>query len=469
MIRMLKYGWLCLLPFFMAMNGFAQKPGNLITTDHLIILLDLHESNPMLQTVLKNAGLEHIDINAVKDKDYSALQKLGWSAQLLPDGILHLEKSIGVAVNLNVTVWPQKPAKGGYPGEVVAGINNFARISVREMENGMTRFFVPGNQGAKRVMLAGNFNSWSTLKGSMTKTDSGWIRDEKLEPGVYEYKFIINGNWTVDNNNNLRIDDGEGNINSVYYRYNFTFRLPGYTDANRVSVAGSFNNWDGNQLVLRQVGKAWEIRMFLHEGVHAYHFLVDGKIVTDPANSLTGKGDDGNVASVINFGQVINFRLGGYEDAKHVYLSGSFNNWAPDGLEMKRVNNTWILPYTLATGNYEYKFVVDGKWIPDPTNQHLVHTKGQVNSFISVNPNHTFKLKGFSDAHTVALSGTFNNWTRDSYTMEYKNNEWSISLRLAPGKYLYKFIIDGKWIIDPGNKQWEQNQYGTGNSVIWVQ
>jgi hypothetical protein len=469
MMRTFKYGLVLLALLFAVAFGFAQKPGDLTTAnDHLILLLDLHDNNATLQTVLKNAGINNVDPADLKNKDYSGLQKLGWSAQLSPDGMLHLQRAISNnATGLNVTVLPQNPAGGGYPGEVAFGVNNFSRVSVHELENGVTRFFIPGNQRARRIMLSGNFNSWSTLSGPMTKTDTGWIRDVRLEPGIYEYKFIIDGRWTNDINNNLRHPEAENN--SIYYRYNFTFKLPGYADAHRVAVAGSFNNWNGNQLVLRPVADGWAIRMFLHEGVHAYHFLVDGKIVNDPANSLTGKGDDGKPASIVNLGQVINFRLGGYENAQHVYVSGTFNNWVRDELEMKRVNGVWTLPLTLAAGNYQYKFVVDGNWILDPTNQHKARFNDNLNSFISVRPNHTFHLKGYGNAHKVILSGTFNDWAEDYYTLEHNADEWTISLRLKPGKYLYKFIADGNWLLDPGNKLMEPNRYGTGNSVLWVE
>ena len=34
-----------------------------------------------------------------------------------------------------------------------------------------------------------------------------------------------------------------------------------------------------------------------------------------------------------------------------------------------------------------------------------------------------------------------------------ENGLWSKSVILAPGKYEYKFLIDGEWKEDPGNKQ----------------
>jgi hypothetical protein len=40
---------------------------------------------------------------------------------------------------------------------------------------------------------------------------------------------------------------------------------------------------------------------------------------------------------------------------------------------------------------------------------------------------------------------------------------------LKPGKYTCKFIVDNKWINDPSNDIWEENEYGTGNSVLWIE
>jgi len=366
--------------------------------------------------------------------------------------------------NSNMLVLQSAP---GYPAEVQFGVNNFARITAFELPNGLTRFFVPGQKNAKRVFLSGSFNSWSTLKGVMLKTDSGWIRDEHLEPGAYEYKYIINGNWTIDVNNNLKQGDGEGNTNSVYYRSNFSFKLPGYTNAHRVTVAGDFNKWNDNQLVMYAVRGGWELKLYLHEGEHQYHFLVDGHIVPDPAIKLS-KDASGNPASLLNLGETVNFKLAGYEQAQQVTVAGDFNKWRPNELFMKKENGVWVLPYTLAGGNNQYKFIVDGKWILDPANPNKAHGADQLNSFISVKPNYTFHLKGHGDAKKVILSGSFNNWSQDGYTMEHRIDGWIISLRLKPGKYLYKFIIDGNWIIDPDNKLWEQNLQHTGNSVLWV-
>jgi 1,4-alpha-glucan branching enzyme len=57
-------------------------------------------------------------------------------------------------------------------------------------------------------------------------------------------------------------------------------------------------------------------------------------------------------------------------DAKKVFLVGDFNNWSPTSDPMKDLNGDghWSLFYPLLPGTYQYKFVVDGRWIPDPRN-----------------------------------------------------------------------------------------------------
>jgi 1,4-alpha-glucan branching enzyme len=70
-------------------------------------------------------------------------------------------------------------------------------------------------------------------------------------------------------------------------------------------------------------------------------------------------------------------------------------------------------------------------------------------------------------AREVFLMGDFNNWNPKTHPM--KNNgsgTWSKSVILRPGKYEYKFYIDGEWKEDPRNDQTCRNGFGTQNSVL---
>jgi 1,4-alpha-glucan branching enzyme len=451
----------------------AQKRNRMqMSRNHLVLTLDLHSPKTEIDSVLKAAGVTGQTADMLIRGNYAPAIKNGWQVKV-KSNIVKLDRTLK-DINKNAQLTPyllssnvyKNTSKPGYPGEVAFSVNSFSKVTVHELPSGLTRFFVPGNTNVKRVQVSGNFNDWSTLKGNMNKTDSGWVFDIRLEPGKYAYKFIINNDWNTDTNNNLTEDDGAGNTNSIYYRYNYTFKLGNRAAARKVIVAGTFNKWA--EIPMRLKDGSWEASLYLHDGNYLYRFIVNGIPTTDPANKLTQM--QNNVpSSVLLMGEQITFKLNGHTDAHKVFVAGGFNNWDLDMLPLTKTPTGWVLPYTIAAGNYEYKFVVDGQFITDPANPHQITTDGKTNSFLAVRPNRTFTLKGYSNAHTVRLIGDFINWNEQGYTMAHKGDEWNISMRLKPGKYLYKFLIDGNWILDPGNKQWEQNQFGTGNSVLWIE
>lgn len=71
---------------------------------------------------------------------------------------------------------------------------------------------------AQVVCLAGTFNDWQVGKHPMRSEDGGrtWTLTLHLAPGVYQYKFVVNGtDWRTDPNAVQNVDDGMGNINSL--------------------------------------------------------------------------------------------------------------------------------------------------------------------------------------------------------------------------------------------------------------
>lgn len=72
-------------------------------------------------------------------------------------------------------------------------------------------------------------------------------------------------------------------------------------------------------------------------------------------------------------------------------------------------------------------------------------------------------------AKQVALCGDFNGWASDATPMKRKEGgHWETTVSLAPGRYQYKFIVDGQWAPDPLAHENVWNQHGTLNSVIEV-
>jgi chromosome partitioning protein len=76
----------------------------------------------------------------------------------------------------------------------------------------------------------------------------------------------------------------------------------------------------------------------------------------------------------------------------------------------------------------------------------------------------------FDDAKKVLIAGDFNNWSPMSTPMINRGQpgEFWMCLPLRPGRYRYRFVVDGKWMTDPNNNYVETNQFGELNNVIEV-
>jgi 1,4-alpha-glucan branching enzyme len=292
--------------------------------------------------------------------------------------------------------------------------------------------------------------------------------DLKLKPDRYEYKFIADGRWVTDPSNKLRVRGDAGSDNSVIFCTNHQFRLKGFTNARKVVVTGTFYNWNPKGLAMNHMFDGWALPVYLRDGTYAYKFLADGEWMTDPANKSVRADADGNLNSFLEIGEPYLFKLAGFTTAQKVVLAGSFNNWNQTELVMNKTATGWQLPYVIAPGNYEYKFIADGKWMVDPANPFTTGSGETENSFIALKANHIFELSAYSNAQSVILSGSFNGWNPQGYRMIREGNKWIFPIFLNPGKCTYKFIVDGNWILDPANKLYEGNEYGTDNSVLWI-
>lgn len=163
------------------------------------------------------------------------------------------------------------------------------------------------------------------------------------------------------------------------------------------------------------------------------------------------------------------FFLAGYPEAKKVVVTGSFNHWHTKEFKMKRVADGWELTLDIPEGSYEYKFIVDGEWMHDPANDRKVDNGvGSFNSILLLGDLIVFQLPGYLDAEAVVLSGSFSNWSEDRLQMERGGNGWFFEMPLGPGKHYYKFIVDGKWMVDPRNPLQQPDSDGNINSVLVI-
>ena len=74
------------------------------------------------------------------------------------------------------------------------------------------------------------------------------------------------------------------------------------------------------------------------------------------------------------------------------------------------------------------------------------------------------------EALEVYLAGKFNNWDIKVNPMKKdKKGTWKISLSLNPGRYEYRFLVDGKWENDPACCDCVPNEFGSQNCVRIVE
>ncbi|HUA39909.1 MAG TPA: glycogen-binding domain-containing protein [Candidatus Sulfopaludibacter sp.] len=73
-------------------------------------------------------------------------------------------------------------------------------------------------------------------------------------------------------------------------------------------------------------------------------------------------------------------------------------------------------------------------------------------------------------AESVYLCGDFNEWSPTGLPMieRVEGRLWEKRLMLAPGRYEYKFIVDGVWTHNPAAGKNVPNVYGSLNSVMKV-
>ena len=71
---------------------------------------------------------------------------------------------------------------------------------------------------------------------------------------------------------------------------------------------------------------------------------------------------------------------------------------------------------------------------------------------------------------SVYLAGEFNDWNPSAKKMAYKarTGVYTATVKLAPGEYQYKFVVDGTWCADPENVNSVPNDQGTFNSLVVV-
>ena len=251
--------------------------------------------------------------------------------------------------------------------------------------------------GVLEIAVTGNFNNWSQEGWTMQRVDEYRYRLRKhlrdfTEAPNWQFKFVINGIYRAAADSMLKkkgmlgwydIPNPDAPMPAPVDTGNVLFRLEGFEKSREVILTGSFNNWDEKTLQMKRVEGGWELRLPLSSGVYEYKFIADGKWMHDPANPEKRRNQYSTYNSVLRVAKPVRFELNGFDDARTVILSGSFNDWNTKNLKMRRTETGWAIEIPLTGGKHLYKFIVDGNWITDPANLRTETSwDGHVNSVL---------------------------------------------------------------------------------------
>ena len=228
--------------------------------------------------------------------------------------------------------------------------------------------FTYGDPAPAAVYLAGDFNGWNATATPMTRDANGqWSAVVALDPGTYEYKFIVDGEWVEDPANPEKKTDPFGGANSV-----LTIAADG-------SVAGA-------------AGTA---------AVAPAAAADAGETASTPAPTDMFKV---GAPRAVDGGVLFTYRGDG---AGRVTLAGTFNGWNADDIPLETDGKgNWAVVRPLEAGSYEYKFVADGNWRADPENPDTTSDPyGGTNSVVAVDGQGRL-VAAPVDAAAAATAGT---------------------------------------------------------------
>jgi len=158
---------------------------------------------------------------------------------------------------------------------------------------------------------------------------------------------------------------------------------------------------------------------------------------------------------------------------RYVMVSGSFDNWRTMHMMTRNEYGVYAFLYgdvgkrgiILDAETYRYRYLVDGVWITDPLNvrkerdqygtplssfrvdqpiikrqKNPIHVEGTTYVFYYEAPY----------ARKVFMVGDFNNWNPYSHPLRRnRSGLWEIEIDMPEGEYTYRFIVDGKAVVDP--------------------
>ncbi len=122
-------------------------------------------------------------------------------------------------------------------------------------------------------------------------------------------------------------------------------------------------------------------------------------------------------------------------------------------------------PVSTPQGNTPLRLVEDETPRPTsihPTAQRLLGVRTTGQGVLFVQP--------ATIGRQVSIAGDFNNWSTTTHAMRHNQDlgVYEVCIKLPPGKFKYRLVIDGIWTADSYNNVCEPNEFGGVNSIISV-
>lgn len=186
-------------------------------------------------------------------------------------------------------------------------------VSPVETKKGV--LFTFEHASADAIAVAGTFNNWDAGKNLLKKNKNGlWFTVVPLKKGKIEYKFVIDGkDWKEDPANKNKTADAYGGGNKSLFDVKTGVDLGGlslkgnkasfkvyHPEAQTVSLAGSFNEWNVNANPMKKDADGfWTIELELIPGKYQYKYVVNAsQWLSDPMNPDSSDDGFGGINSV---------------------------------------------------------------------------------------------------------------------------------------------------------------------------
>ncbi|MEM9718683.1 MAG: serine hydrolase [Bacteroidota bacterium] len=153
-----------------------------------------------------------------------------------------------------------------------------------------------------------------------------------------------------------------------------------------------------------------------------------------------------------------------FNDAKKVYMS-NINAYHSFDSYVQYAN------CTLKSGDFESAKTYYQKAKELKPDNHRINVLLSQLEPDSIQANVIFRLRQthYTYSNLITIAGDFNKWNPLMHLFIKQNGEWVCRLKLNPGTYHYKLVIDGVWTLDPENPNAELDDNENINSVLVVE